>query len=88
MGNNEKLLSVKGLTKAFHIGGVLTGAELIAVNEAYFEMQSDTPEIFTLAGESGSGKTTTARLFLHAIEPTEGHISYGGSDVTKITGRK
>ena len=88
MGNNEKLLSVKGLTKVFHIGGLLTGTELIAVNEAYFEMQSDTPEIFTLAGESGSGKTTLARLILHDIEPTEGNVLYGGSDVTKIKGRK
>jgi len=88
MGNNEKLLSVKGITKVFHIGGLLTGTRLTAVNAAYFEMESANPEIFTLAGESGSGKTTLARLILHDLEPTHGSVLYRGSDVTKIKSRK
>jgi peptide/nickel transport system ATP-binding protein len=88
MGNNEKLLAVKGITKEFHIGGLLTGTTLTAVHGAHFEMESGKPEIFTLAGESGSGKTTLARLILHDLEPTHGSISYGGHDVTKVKSRK
>lgn len=88
MGTNEKLFSVKGVTKVFTIGGLLTGSKLTAVNEVYFDMESDNPEIFTLAGESGSGKTTLARLMLHDIEPTQGSILYKGNDVTKIKKRK
>jgi peptide/nickel transport system ATP-binding protein len=41
-------------------------------------------EIFALAGESGSGKTTTGRLLLRLIEPTEGKISFEGRDITFI----
>ena len=88
MGNNEKLLAIKGITKEFHIGGLLTGTTLTAVHEAHFEMESGKPEIFTLAGESGSGKTTLARLILHDLEPTHGSISYGGYDITTIKSRK
>jgi len=88
MVNDEKLLSVKDITKVFSIGGLLTGTRLTAVNEVYFEMGSANPEIFTLAGESGSGKTTLARLILHDIELTHGSIFYRGTDVTTIRNRK
>lgn len=88
MENNEKLLAVKGITKEFHIGGLFTGAPLIAVHEAHFDMEADKPEIFTLAGESGSGKSTLARLILHDLEPTQGSIVYEGHDVTTIKSRK
>ena len=41
-------------------------------------------EIFGLAGESGSGKTTTGRLLLKLIEPTSGKILYKGKDITAL----
>ncbi|MCJ7423334.1 ABC transporter ATP-binding protein [Candidatus Bathyarchaeota archaeon] len=44
-------------------------------------------EIFGLAGESGSGKTTTGRLLLKLIEPTGGKILFEGEDVTRIKDR-
>jgi peptide/nickel transport system ATP-binding protein len=44
-------------------------------------------EIFGLAGESGSGKTTTGRLILRLIEPTAGKIFFNGQDVTRVTGK-
>lgn len=45
-------------------------------------------EIFGLAGESGSGKTTTGRLVLKLIEPTGGKIYFQGSDITELGGAK
>jgi len=42
-------------------------------------------EIMGLAGESGSGKTTTGRLLVRLIPPTEGSIYFNGKDITKLT---
>jgi len=41
-------------------------------------------EVFGLAGESGSGKTTTGRLLLKLIEPTSGIINFKGKDITTL----
>jgi oligopeptide/dipeptide ABC transporter ATP-binding protein len=41
-------------------------------------------EIFGLAGESGSGKTTTGRLITRLIEPTSGKVSFKGKDITHL----
>jgi len=39
-------------------------------------------EIFGLAGESGSGKTTTGRLLVRLTDPTDGAIYFEGKDIT------
>jgi len=41
-------------------------------------------EIFGLAGESGSGKTTTGRLLLRLIPPTQGTIFFEDRDITDL----
>ena len=57
-----------------------------AVDGINFEVKKS--EIFGLAGESGSGKTTTGRLLLRLIEPTGGKILFHGKDIAAIPEKK
>lgn len=84
---NRKLLDVQHVTQVFHIGGLIGGSRLVAVNDVSFSLDSARPEIFTLAGESGSGKTTLSRLLLHDLNPTQGKVLFEGRDVTQIRKR-
>ncbi len=45
-------------------------------------------EIFGLAGESGSGKTTTGRLLVRLLDPSGGKVLFEGKDITKLTDRE
>src|SRR5439155_21271047 len=71
----DPLLRVAGLQKLFPIRkGFLkrTAGYVRAVDGVSFHI--DEGETLGLVGESGCGKTTTARCVLRAIEPTAGEI--------------
>ena len=87
MNATDKLLDVQHVTVEFHIGGLVGGSLLVAVNDISFSLDEDRPEIFTLAGESGSGKTTLSRLLLRDLEPTRGKVLFEGRDLTTIRKR-
>ena len=57
-----------------------------AVDDVTFSVKKG--EIFTLAGESGCGKTTTGRLIVRLLKPTSGTVYFNGEDVTKLEGEK
>lgn len=88
MSTNGKLLDIDHVTVSFHIGGVLGGGQLVAVNDVSFSLQEDKPEIFAIAGESGSGKTTLANVLLRAQDPTQGKVVFQGRDLTTIKSRR
>lgn len=45
-------------------------------------------EVFGLAGESGSGKSTVGRLVLNLLEPTEGTVRFDGIDLATLSDEK
>jgi len=72
----DKLLEVKQLTKVFSLGSMLSKVRIIAVDNVSFDVKP--AEIFALAGESGCGKSTTAKMILGFEEPTSGEITHKG----------
>jgi len=72
----DKVLEVEGLTKVFTLGSVISRVRITATDHVSFYIRP--AEIFALAGESGCGKTTTARMILGFEEPTSGIIRHNG----------
>ncbi|MFZ1768511.1 MAG: ATP-binding cassette domain-containing protein, partial [Caldilinea sp.] len=77
----EKLLEVEDLTKTFTMGSVLSRVRITAVDDISFFIKP--AEIFALAGESGCGKTTTARIIMGFDHATAGAIIHGGKKEAK-----
>ncbi len=76
------LLVVDGLRKYFPVhGGILnrTVAEVKAVDDVGFSVRSG--EVLGIVGESGCGKSTTARLLMHLIRPDTGRIAFDGQTI-------
>jgi peptide/nickel transport system ATP-binding protein len=77
----EKLLEVTNLTKVFSLGSILSKVKITATDSVSFYIKP--AEIFALAGESGCGKTTTAKMILGFEVPTSGKIFHRGNEEVK-----
>ncbi|KZD01022.1 ABC transporter ATP-binding protein [Oceanibaculum pacificum] len=80
-GPAQPLLTVRGLVKHFAVKGSLFGAKAMvrAVDGVDFEILKG--ETLGVVGESGCGKSTTARLLMHLIEPDAGTLIFDGETV-------
>lgn len=80
------LLRTDKLTRHFSIGSGLRRGTLHAVDDVSLEIGSR--EIVALAGESGSGKSTVARLLALIYKPTAGEIYFQDRPISRLRSRK
>jgi oligopeptide transport system ATP-binding protein len=80
------LLEAIELTKHFSVGGGFGNRSGLvrAVDGVSFRLNRG--ETLALVGESGCGKSTTARLVLRLIEPTAGQVIFEGKETTGLQG--
>lgn len=84
----EPLLSVRDVVKTFEVSrGFMAKKKLVhAVNHVSFDIMPG--ETFSLVGESGCGKSTTARIVDHLILPDSGEIIFDGKRIDNLTDRE
>jgi oligopeptide/dipeptide ABC transporter ATP-binding protein len=86
---DDLLVEVEHLVKRFPIhAGLLqrTVGHVHAVEDVSFTIRRG--ETLGLVGESGCGKSTTARLITKLIEPTAGTIRFDGADISRFSWRQ
>ena len=87
---SESLLEVRDLVKHFPITrGVLVQRQAGAVHAVDgITLDVRRGESLGLVGESGCGKSTTARLITRLLEPTSGSIAFDGREIAHLKGRE
>jgi peptide/nickel transport system ATP-binding protein len=78
--------SFRQLFKSGGRGGEGKQPDLVvkAVDDVSFILERG--KVLVVAGASGSGKTTVARLLMRAIDPDDGSVIFEGKDVTRYKG--
>ncbi len=85
----DPLVRARGLTKSFRPRGGLfrpRGPAFNAVDRVDLDVMAS--EIVGLVGESGSGKSTLGRILIRLIEPDEGTVHFGGTDLLALQGEE
>lgn len=75
------LLEIKNLSVEYK--SVSNNANpIVAVNNISFKIQKG--EIYALAGESGCGKSTTAKVITKLVQPKSGDVLYNGTSIYQL----
>jgi len=80
------VIETKGLTRHFRVGRGMSRKMLHAVDDV--DLTIGRQEIVALAGESGSGKSTIARLLAKIYKPTSGEIYFQGTPLSALRSRQ
>jgi oligopeptide/dipeptide ABC transporter ATP-binding protein len=87
---DEPLVQVRNLTKHFPITrGIFVQRKVgavKAVDGVDFEVRRG--ETLGIVGETGCGKSTTARLVMRLLESTAGEVRFDGQDITHLKGSR
>lgn len=83
--NQETLFEIESLNKQYSISrGLFSKPKIIhAVNDISFKVRKG--EILSIVGESGCGKSTTAKMLMGIEEPTGGDIIFEGKNLKNFT---
>jgi len=85
--SNLNLLELRNVSKTF-ASGFLFKKRIVAVDKVSFGIPGGKPIVFVLAGESGSGKSTIAKIILRFIKPDEGEIFYRGRNILSFNSKE
>src|SRR6476620_5664251 len=83
------LVEVENLSKLFPVrqGVFARGKEFVHAVENV-NLTVNRGETLGIVGESGCGKSTTARLMVRLLDPTAGTIRFEGQDISKLSHRQ
>ena len=85
-GSNGAILEVQGLRKYFPVGsGFLSRSKAMLKAVDGISFQIEPGKTYGLVGESGCGKSTTAKVILQLEEPTDGVFFFEGMDATALS---
>jgi peptide/nickel transport system ATP-binding protein/oligopeptide transport system ATP-binding protein len=82
------IVEVRGLVKHFPITrGIIFQRKIGAVKAVDgVDLEIDRGETLGIVGETGCGKSTTARLIMRLLDATAGEIRFDGHDITRSKG--
>ena len=85
---SDIVFEIKNLKKHYEINmGLFSKPKIIAALDGVsFDVKKG--EILSIVGESGCGKSTTAKIMLKIEEPTSGEVLFEGKDITKLEGKE
>jgi len=83
VADGEPILIARNLVKRYRVRTTRGNKELTAVNDV--SMSITRGSTYGIVGESGCGKSTTAKLLLHLEKPTSGSVEFEGVEISSLT---